>query len=57
MDFKLGDIFQDAKILQRASEAAALLIKRDPHLEQEENQNLKAYLQYYIKEGMLETSL
>lgn len=57
LDFKLGDIFQDAKILQRASEAAVQLMKRDPHLDQEENQNLKAYLQYYIKEGMLETTL
>ena len=29
MDFKLGDVFQDAKILQMANEAADQLIKRD----------------------------
>lgn len=57
LDFKLADVFQDAKILQRAGEAAAQLMKRDPHLEMEENQNLKEYLQYYIKEGMIETTL
>lgn len=57
LDFKLGDVFQDAKLLQRASEAAVQLMKRDPKLEAEENQNLKAYLQFYIKEGMLETTL
>lgn len=57
LDFKLADIFQDAKILQRANEAAVQLMKRDPHLELEGNQNLKNYLQFYIKEGMLETTL
>ena len=29
LDFKLGDVFQDAKILQRASEAAEQLISED----------------------------
>ena len=57
LDFKLADVFQDAKVLQRASEAAAQLMKRDPHLEMEENRNLKNYLNFYIKEGMLETTL
>jgi len=32
-------------------------MKRDPYLEEEENQNLKEYLQQYIKDGMLETTL
>lgn len=57
LDFKMADVFQDAKILQRASEAAAQLMKRDPYLESEENQNLKNYLNFYIKEGLLETTL
>ena len=57
LDFKLADIFQDAKILQRASEVADELIKNDPKLEKEENQNLKNYLNFYIKEGLLETTL
>ena len=50
-------MFQDAKILQRASEAAVQLLKRDPNLEMEENQNLKNYLRYYLKEGIIETTL
>ena len=57
LDFKLGDVFQDAQVLQRASETAQMLLKEDPKLEKPENQNLKAYLKYYIKEGMLETTL
>ena len=40
LDFKLADVFQDAKIMQRASEAAIQLLKRDPKLQDEENQNL-----------------
>lgn len=57
LDFKLGDVFQDAKILQKASEAAVSLMHKDSKLELPENQNLKEYLQNYIKEGMLETTL
>lgn len=57
LDFKLGDVFQDAKVLQRASEAATMLLKEDPALVQEENQNLKEYLQNYMQKGMLEATL
>ncbi len=57
LDFKIADVFQDAKLLQRASEAATQLLKQDPHLEREENKGLKNYLAYYIKDGLLETSL
>ncbi len=57
LDFKLGDVFQDAKILQSASEAADQLMKQDPELLLEENKNLKLYLKKYIQDGMLETTL
>ena len=57
LDFKLGDVFQDAKILQRASEAAEQLISEDEKLENPNHQNLREYLQKYIREGMLETTL
>lgn len=57
LDFKLGDVFQDAKLLKRASEAVEWLMREDPELLCGENQNLKAYLKFYIKEGMLETTL
>ena len=51
LDFRIGDVFQDAKILQRASEAVMQLAKTDPNLELQENANLKAYLENYIKDG------
>lgn len=57
LEFKLGDVFQDAKVLQKASEAAEKLIKNDPKLEKSEHQNLREYLQYYIKQGFIETTL
>ena len=57
MDFKLADVFQDALILQRAAEAATQLAKRDPLLQNDENQNLKEYLQEYMKRELLETTL
>ena len=57
LDFKLGDVFQDAKLLQKASDAANQLMQIDPMLELPEHQNLKAYLNYYIKQGMVETTL
>ncbi len=57
LDFKLADVFQDASVLQRAAEAATQLVKRDPFLQDEENQNLKEYLQEYIKRDLLETTL
>lgn len=57
LDFKLGDIFQDAKILQRASEASAQILKQDQYLEHPENQLLREHLKEYIKHGMLETTL
>lgn len=57
LDFKIGDVFQDAKILQRAGEAATLLMKQDPRLEMKEHENLKDYLQHYISECMIGTTL
>lgn len=57
LDFKLGDVFQDAKTLQRANEAAGTLLKEDKYLQLPENQNLKDYLEEYIKNDMLEATL
>ena len=55
--FQLADVFQDADIMRRASEAASQLMKRDPLLKEEENQALKAYLEYYLKNDMFENTL
>ncbi len=57
LDFKLGDVFQDAKLLQRASEAAEYLLLEDEKLEKPNHQNLREHLQKYVQEGMLETTL
>ena len=57
LDFKLGDVFQDAKILQIASELAGALLEEDPNLQDEDNKNLRIYLDYYINQGMSQISL
>ena len=57
LDFKLADVFQDANILQRASIAASQLIKQDPMLLNEENEALRKFLDFYLREGIVETTL
>lgn len=57
LDFRLGDVFQDAEILKKANEAAAQILEEDPKLEKEEHQKLQRYLDIYIKDGLLETTL
>lgn len=44
LEFKIGDVFTDADILKAASGEAAKLLERDPDLELEEHQMLKAKL-------------
>lgn len=57
LDFRLADVFQDAKILQQASEAAMELSARDPGLSEPGHQRLREYLAEYIREGLLEQTL
>ena len=57
LDFKLGDVFQDSKVLQQASKAANLILEEDPQLEKEKYQSLKQQVQKIIQGGMLETTL
>lgn len=47
LEFKIGDIFTDARILQEASEEAAKLEEKDPELQREEHQALRKRLEYY----------
>ena len=57
LEFKIGDVFTDAGILKAASGEAAKLLERDPDLELEEHQMLKARLRQYQREGLAKMSL
>lgn len=57
LDFKLGDVYQDAKLLQKASDAANEILEQDPLLEKEEHKNLKMHLKTYMTQGILETTI
>lgn len=57
LDFRLGDVFQDSKILQCAGEAAGKLLEDDPGLAKDVHQPLKHALDRMISEVMLEKTL
>lgn len=57
LDFKVADVFQDAKILQSVSEDAGIIIEEDPDLTAPENTGLRRYIDRKISEIMLETTL
>lgn len=57
LDFKVADVFQDAKLLQNASEEADRLLLDDPELEFPEHRRLKEHLRIKLNEIMLETTL
>ena len=57
LDFKVADVFQDAKLLQNASEEADRLLQDDPELEFPEHRRLKEHLRIKLNEIMLETTL
>lgn len=51
LEFRLGDVFQDAKILQYASEAAGDILEKDPDLELPKHQALAERLESYLTRG------
>lgn len=51
LEFQLGDIFQDAKTLQQASEAAGELLREDPDLKCPEHSALAERLNNYLTRG------
>ena len=51
LEFKLGDIFQDAKVIQRASEAAGRLLESDPELLAPKHRLLSERLERYLRRG------
>lgn len=57
LEFKMGDVFQDAKVLEQASEAAGKILKEDPELEQPEYERLKERLKGYMSRSAESLSL
>lgn len=51
LEFRLGDVFQDAKMLQLASEAADYILKEDPDLKLPKHQALAKRLDGYLMRG------
>ena len=51
LEFKLGDVFQDAKVLQSASEAAGWFLSCDPDLKEPEHGPLSKRLERYLRQG------
>jgi ATP-dependent DNA helicase RecG len=52
LEFRIGDVFTDAAVLQAASEEATELLEKDPGLEQPEQDQLRRKLILYQQEGL-----
>lgn len=57
LDFKVADVFQDAKILKSAAEEATVIAEHDPELKEPCHMGLKKHIDSKIQEIMLETTL
>lgn len=57
LDFKIADVFQDAKVLKDAAEEAGEILRDDPELKEPVNAGLKRHIDSKIREIMLETTL
>ena len=57
LEFKIGDIFTDARVLKEASEEAERLLRRDPELKEAENQGIQSRLLEYQARGLERMSL
>lgn len=51
LEFKLGDVFQDAKVLQYAGETAGRVLEEDSELTSPKYQGLSRRLESYLKKG------
>lgn len=57
MNFRLGDVYQDAKLLQHASEIADEILEEDPELKDLKYSNLKKQILYQTEQYLLEKTL
>ena len=53
MEFRLGDVFSDAVILERASKEASRILEADPGLEKEENAVLRSRLKKLSEDAVM----
>lgn len=49
LQFALGDIYQDAAVLQQASESVGQLLSEDPELAKASHENLKDYMERFME--------
>lgn len=57
MDFRLGDIYQDARLLQIASKSAEMILEEDPELKSSKYYNLRKQILHQTEQHMLEKTL
>lgn len=57
LQFALGDIYQDAHVLQQASESVSKLLEADPELKAPEHENLRHYMENIMHEQRNQMSL
>ena len=57
MEFKIGDIYQDADVLKAASEAVSEILKLDEKLELSQHEQLKERIEYYGRGGLENISI
>lgn len=50
LQFALGDIYQDAAVLQKASDSVGRLLQEDPELLEEEHVNLRHYMEMFMED-------
>ena len=55
--FQLADIYQDADVLQNASEAVKEVLSDDPDLEKEENRALRLQMNKFMNEQIKRMNL
>ncbi|MGN0404775.1 MAG: ATP-dependent DNA helicase RecG, partial [Bariatricus sp.] len=57
MDFRIGDVFQDADVMKMANDAANMILDEDPAMEMEKHRTLKEHLEEYCASADLEATL
>lgn len=57
LEFRIGDIYNDADLLKAASDAAGEILKKDRNLEWEEHNFLRKKLENYMKEELVNMGL